>query len=196
MALGGDRIILVGTIGSLHFPQTFATGVNASGQVVGWGEQDNEAQSPILWESGVVAALLPPPAQISRWGRATAINASGEIVGVVDVSPTAIHCFRRAVLWRDGQPTDLGVLGAACAALECSGSGAYAINARGQVVGSSTTSAGETHAFLWEKGVMIDLGTLGGTRSEAAAISESGRIVGSSTKDQAFVSYAVLWRVK
>ena len=40
--------------------------------------------------------------------------------------------------------------------------GPNAINPAGQVVGSSTTATdGVTHAFVWEKGVMTDLGTLG-----------------------------------
>ena len=39
---------------------------------------------------------------------------------------------------------------------------ASAINEHRQIVGSSETAAGETHAFLWENGHMTDLGTLGG----------------------------------
>lgn len=41
------------------------------------------------------------------------------------------------------------------------------VNDAGQVVGLSTTGAGETHAFLWENGVMTDLGTLRGSFSLA-----------------------------
>jgi len=48
--------------------------------------------------------------------------------------------------------TDLGTLGG-------SFSEAHDVNERGQVVGESTTASGEFHAFLWEKGTMIDLGT-------------------------------------
>jgi probable HAF family extracellular repeat protein len=40
---------------------------------------------------------------------------------------------------------DLGTLGGFLSA-------AYGINARGQVVGNSSTAAGEMHAVLWEPG--------------------------------------------
>ena len=69
---------------------------------------------------------------------------------------------------------DLGTLG---------GLASYArgVNERGQVVGHSHTASGDTHAFLWEKGVLTDLGTLGGSYSNARAINSRGQIVGWST---------------
>jgi probable HAF family extracellular repeat protein len=52
------------------------------------------------------------------------------------------------------------------------------INDRGQVVGVS----GSHHAFLFENGVVVDLGTLpGGTVSRATAINNRGQIAGEST---------------
>ena len=69
---------------------------------------------------------------------------------------------------------NLGSLGGA-------GSAALGINAAGTVVGWSTTAGGQRHAFMYNDGLMTDIGTLvGGTSSEADGISDQGAVVGSS----------------
>jgi probable HAF family extracellular repeat protein len=56
-----------------------------------------------------------------------------------------------------------------------------AMNNRGQVVGSSTTDEGTSHAVLWStSNHALDLGTLGGPRSIARDINEAGMITGSA----------------
>ena len=55
------------------------------------------------------------------------------------------------------------------------------LNNAGQVVGQAGTTDGFNHAFLWENGTMIDLGTLGGTYSCANGINDLGQVVGMAT---------------
>ncbi len=68
--------------------------------------------------------------------------------------------------------TDLGTLGGATIARD--------INDDGQVVGQTQNPSGLAQAFLWEKGRMTNLGTLGGTTSMGRGIDDSGRVVGFS----------------
>ena len=71
--------------------------------------------------------------------------------------------------------TDLGTLGG-------NESAAFGGNAFGQVVGSSLTAGGQTHACLYSGGTMIDLGLLSpvDNYSEATRINDFGQIVGYS----------------
>jgi len=56
---------------------------------------------------------------------------------------------------------------------------AFGINNRGQVVGAAATASWIRHAFLFDDGVMTDLGTLpGGSYSDATGINNRGQVVG------------------
>lgn len=76
---------------------------------------------------------------------------------------------------------------------------AYDLNDHGEVVGSSGVGNTTSHAFVWRRGRMTDLGTLGGgprDSSVATGINEQGQIVGFSTVAADvgdFTSHAVLW---
>ncbi|MBI4718963.1 MAG: HAF repeat-containing protein [Planctomycetes bacterium] len=73
------------------------------------------------------------------------------------------------------QIIDLGTLGGLTSV-------ALGINNLGQVVGGADLPDGTRHAFLWENGVMTDLGTLGSDRySEAWDINNLGVVCGGSS---------------
>lgn len=124
---------------------------------------------------------------------ATSINTRGEIAGTSEngsIDPVLGVNQVHAVLWKDAKIQDLGTLGGA----DSSGD---AINNRGQVVGFAfnaipdplsfiyfglvgLSNGTQTRAFLWERGVMQDLGTLGGPDAVALFVNERGQVAGFS----------------
>src|SRR5204863_7333213 len=99
-----------------------------------------------------------------------------------------------AFLWQNGKMTALATL-----ARGYTTSQAVALNARGQVVGTShkpyVTQTGQPGtAFLWQRGKMTSLGMLAGDRSSSAvAINDRGHVAGSS-EDGRGGFHPVLWR--
>lgn len=110
---------------------------------------------------------------------AYAVNDIGQVVGG----------GRVAFIWEDGVLQELGFLPGHTSSF------AMDIDESGQVVGTSFGPDGG-RAFIWtsETGMRPLQGTLGGQRSEAWGINESGDIVGASTLPGDTVQRATLWR--
>jgi probable HAF family extracellular repeat protein len=145
------------------------------------------------WHNGVVTDLgaLPGAGNCST---VAGVNEIGKIIGGSEngeIDPlTGINQIR-AVSWIDGEITDLGSFGG-------NQNGATGINSHGQVVGFSLNTipdqysvidfllvgvpnnGTQTRAFLWQDGVMRDLGTLGGPDAIAYLVNERGQIAGQS----------------
>jgi probable HAF family extracellular repeat protein len=197
---------LITDLGTLGGQESEATGINDVGQIVGWAETSvkgprGQLDHAFLWKKGKMRDLGTLGGPESR---ANAINSRGQIVGEADAKMKDNEGpISHAFLWQGGRMRDLGTLGGPR-------SEALDINARGQIVGWSETRAKNPndprfhlrHAFLWEKGKMADLGTLGGPDSSAHAINDRGQIVGSAdtrakTREYGFltpVEHAFLWK--
>lgn len=67
-----------------------------------------------------------------------------------------------------------------------------AMNNAGQIIGYSLSNM-DDHAFLWENGVMTDLGTLSGLVSYAYALNDNGQVVGWASVSGLVRMHAVLW---
>ena len=50
------------------------------------------------------------------------------------------------------------------------------------------------HAFFWQSGAMVDLGTLGGSSSLAAGINAAGQVIGNSFLPGDVTERAFLWK--
>ena len=136
-----------------------------------------------LWREGTLTDLgaLPGvnssiPSQINRRGDIAGTSQNG-LIDPLTGSPES-----RAILWREGEIADLGTLGG-------NESGADGINNRDQVIGVALNAISDsfsfvggtqTRAFLWQDGVMQDLGTLGGPDAFAQYINDRGQVTGFS----------------
>jgi probable HAF family extracellular repeat protein len=164
------------------------------------------------WQAGVKSEF--PELHKGLSSAAAWISANDLIVGTSQNGETDPLCLgspenfpeNRAVLWRDGNIIDLGTLPEGGYESE-----AESVNSRGQVVGVATNTVPDAYslfqwssllnhfdpypypyqerAFLWQDGVMTDLGTLGtGTDAWGMAINERGQVTGisytSSTPNQ------------
>ena len=69
------------------------------------------------------------------------------------------------------------------------------MNPRGQVVGSADLGGDvASHAFSWtQTGGMVDLGTVGGTWSSAAAVNPGGLVVGESAVAGDTAFHGAIW---
>ena len=203
-----QRIINLGVVpgGSA----SFGTTVNNAGQAV--GISDNGVPDPFslfgvgvqirtfLWERGElrdIGTLGGPDAQP---GPGCNNQRPGVIVGTsyttsIPNPETGIPALA-PYLWDNGKMTDLGTLGGSVGIGQCA-------NERLQVIGKSSLAThsaacftGETgcHAYLWERGIMQDLGTLGGDNSEAIWINDAGEIAGSADLPGNDLHDAVRWK--
>jgi probable HAF family extracellular repeat protein len=198
------RLVDVGTFGG---PQDFinlpGVPLTANGAVLGTADTtiaDSDfpnfnpfvvgVADPVLahafaWKDGRLSDLGALPGnnssavfQINKRGVGAGLSETGAL------DPLTGYPAESAVLFNDGRVTDLGTLPGGHE------NQAIAINDRGQVAGfgnngtpdtvSMFTWGTQTRSFIWQNGVMRDLGTLGGPDAVANNLNARGQVAGLS----------------
>lgn len=172
---------------------SFATGADNTGHVVGWAENGVHDSTcvapqvlqfrPVVWGLAIDQKQELPLIQGDTSGAATAINNTGQVVGISGICDQAVgrHTAKHAVLWDNGSVTDIGNIGAELWITPMS------INQHGDIVGFGATQSDDLNgdflrAFIWTRkdGIKRIDPLPGHVYSQANAINERGQVVGSS----------------
>jgi probable HAF family extracellular repeat protein len=200
-------LIDLGTLPGGNFSQGFWR--NAQGVIA--GTSTNGTIDPLTGLFQEFNAVVWKDSQIINLGTlggnhsvAQSINNRGWVVGMAQnaisdpdpIFPAFLFggLQNRAFLWQNGVMQDLGTLGGP-------DSFAILVNESGQIAGLSYTNSianpvtglPTTDPFLWSKGKMQDLGTLGGNYGQPNALNEQGQVVGFSDLAGDFTNHAFLW---
>lgn len=201
-------------LGSLEGgPNSESNWISENGQIA--GDSQNGLLDPfggwqihgVVWKQGQIFDVGTLRGGYDSLARA--VNNDGVVVGLSTTLVPDLHSMimdfglpfefqTRAYRWKNGVLKDLGTLGGPDAM-------ALGINERGQIVGNSYVDFEKspgcgtltTGAFIWEKGKMHNLGSLGGTCTEVplttTAINNRGQVIGASFLPGDQVFHPFLW---
>lgn len=145
--------------------------INARGDVVGQ-LRVSTGYTGFLYRDGSITQL--GNLSTGDVGVAWDINDHGKIVGESSLSPE-LHAPFHPFLYKNGRLTDLGTLA------DRENNSARVINNAGRIAGYSEADGGGLHAFVYEHGVMRDVGSFGGLNLDVSDINERGAFVGSAS---------------
>ena len=169
-----------------YHAQTFVNGINASGQVAGYGSKTPfPGAGAFLWTPGATDGIPENP-QMKDLGnfnggdywfsaQAWGLNNKGQVVGEADFQWYSWN-IPHAFVWENGMMTDLGTLGDGLYSV------ARNINDLGMVVGWSDTEStklnANRHAFIYDTATkrMTDLGI---DHSYGQSINDRNQVVGT-----------------
>jgi probable HAF family extracellular repeat protein len=178
-------------IGTLGGPYGLGTAINNAGQIAGHSVTQGDSSSkhrPFRW----LPNSSKPMTDLSKSGLENLDSFEADPAGI---GPNG-EVISKHQLWLDGEVTDLGNLLGDPDPIARVYVSATGINSSGQVVGNdwwngSSPALFGPRAFLWQKGVMTNLGALPGDDfGEVYAISDNGLVAGTS-----FVELDLGWTI-
>lgn len=158
-------------LGTLGGNSGVGNGINASGQVAGYSTNAAGTYRAFISNGNTLT-------DIGDLGGGTAvayaINDAGAVVGSSVTADGSNHPF----LYSNGKMIDLGTLGSPQGGSWWNS--AQGVNNFGIVVGQSYTNQNDApiRGFAWFKGKMVELGSLGGSMSQAYAINNRNQVTG------------------
>jgi probable HAF family extracellular repeat protein len=176
-------------LGTLGGDASAAQAVSPLGQIVGQSIARDGRWHAFSWTSSGKMVDLGTLGEPYVNSSAIGVNAAGQVVGVA--SPVGGNESQRGFFWAPGGGlVDLGTIGSDTIVEPA------AINANGQIAGSSWSPNTQSHGFSWtQAGGIVDIGSLGGTGVRAYDINDSGEIVGVSGRGRVTQPgpHAFLW---
>lgn len=166
-------------LGTLGGGESFATGINGQGWVVGYSHNASINLRGFVWSSGFGDGVSGNPQMrpIGTFGgltsEATDINDHGQVTGTAETATSNFKAFR----YDQGTLTDIGTM-----IPELPNSFGFGINNAGHVVGAAYNEGySAPKAFYYDGGGVTMLGDLGGKESFALSINSEDLIVGYSS---------------
>jgi len=206
----GDPIY---TIANLGGSAGAGYAVNNAGVVAGWSQNSSGGQQAFVsTPSGLSALPLGSGTESYAYG----INAAGTVVG-----NTYINGNSHGTIWNSSGATDLGA-NTYATAINSSGevagsnggafvvasgqledlampsgmnwSAAYGINDAGTAVGDGRLANGTFRGLIWNTdGGVVQLGTLGGSSSQATGVNNSGEVTGFASLSSGYQHAFSTW---
>jgi hypothetical protein len=164
---------------------SYASAINASGQVIGYVESPAGDSHGCIWDPTTGFMVLDDAAD-TQSSYVNGINSLGQVLGEIQEGNGDVHLY----LWsRSGGFTTLSQMA------DFQGGWPVALNDQGQFVGSYSYGSLGLHAFLWSQSAGFqDLGILpsGSDYAEANAVNNSGQAVGFA-EDLFGQTQGVIW---
>lgn len=171
---------------------SIARAINASEDVAGFWDDARGLSQPVIWRRGDPAAVTTLRPAFFGIG---ALDLADQPVAVGDTTTAAGRPRRVAFLWIEGRSYELGTLGGDNSFAKSVAITGWPDQKTIHVAGDSEVKPGSTnrHPFLWNRGVMTDLGMLPGAEScSANAVNGSLDVVGWCIRDS--TAHAFLWQ--